>query len=110
MITKDLVPTSGIRSFAIMKSLAVTSTCVTVFTMLVSPDHNPWEGAGVKCENMSQPRSLDIEAAIELPRTLAVARTSGDSPFPPASRETGTGRPKTHDQLIVWNYHPFSGG
>jgi len=30
---------------------------------------------------MSQPRRLDIEAAIELPRTLAVARTSGDSPF-----------------------------
>jgi len=35
---------------------------------------------------MSRPRRLDIEAAIELPRTLTVARTSGDSRFPPASR------------------------
>jgi hypothetical protein len=65
---------------------------------------NPQRGG--TCENARQLRRLVIEAAIQLPRTLARARTSGDPPFPPASYP----RPVTHDQLIVSSYPTASGG
>ena len=69
---------------------------------------NLGKGSDPEREDVRQLRRLVIEGAIKLLRTLAWARTSGDSPFPPASRGH-TGVPMIHHQLIVSTYRPFSG-